>query len=54
VISFLLLGYLGLKPTNIWGQIGGADVATVVAQLCTLLYFLFFFIASYSFKIGSN
>jgi ubiquinol-cytochrome c reductase cytochrome b subunit len=42
VISFLLLGYLGLKPTNIWGQIGGADVATVVAQLCTLLYFLFF------------
>jgi ubiquinol-cytochrome c reductase cytochrome b subunit len=42
VISFLLLGYLGLKPTNIWGQIGGADVATVVAQLCTVLYFLFF------------
>ena len=42
VISFLLLGYLGLKPTNIWGQIGGADVATIVAQLCTVLYFLFF------------
>ena len=42
VVSFLLLGYLGLKPTNIWGQIGGADVATVVAQLCTILYFLFF------------
>lgn len=42
VISFLLLGYLGLKPTNIWGQIGGADVATLVAQLCTVLYFLFF------------
>jgi len=42
VISFLLLGYLGLKPTNIWGQVGGADVATVVAQLCTALYFLFF------------
>ena len=42
VISFLLLGYLGLKPTNIWGQVGGTDVATVVAQLCTALYFLFF------------
>ena len=42
VVSFLLLGYLGLKPTNIWGQIGGADVATVVAQLRTILYFLFF------------
>ena len=42
VISFLLLGYSGLKPTNIWGQVGGTDVATVVAQLCTALYFLFF------------
>ena len=42
VISFLLLGYLGLKSTNIWGQVGGTDVATVVAQLCTALYFLFF------------
>lgn len=42
VIAFLLLGYLGLKPTNIWGQVGGTDVATVVAQLCTALYFLFF------------
>ena len=46
VLSFLLLGYLGLKPTNIWGQFGawldGADVATVVAQVCTALYFLFF------------
>ncbi len=42
VIAFLLLGYLGLKPTNIWGQIGGTDVATVVAHLCTALYFLFF------------
>ena len=42
VTSFLLLGYLGLKPTNIWGQIGGGDVATLAAQLCTALYFLFF------------
>ncbi|MDA0830241.1 MAG: cytochrome b N-terminal domain-containing protein [Proteobacteria bacterium] len=42
VTSFLLLGYLGLKPSNIWGQVGGADVATLAAQLCTVLYFLFF------------
>ena len=42
VTTFLLLGYLGLKPTNIWGQIGGGDVATLAAQLCTALYFLFF------------
>lgn len=42
VTSFLLLGYLGLKPSNIWGQVGSADVATLAAQLCTVLYFLFF------------
>jgi ubiquinol-cytochrome c reductase cytochrome b subunit len=42
VTSFLLLGYLGLKPSNIWGQVGSVDVATLAAQLCTVLYFLFF------------
>jgi len=33
VLSFVILGYLGLKPTNVWGQfgpwMGGADRATV-------------------------
>jgi ubiquinol-cytochrome c reductase cytochrome b subunit len=46
VLSFVILGYLGLKPTNVWGQfgpwMGGADRATVVAQICTVIYFLFF------------
>jgi ubiquinol-cytochrome c reductase cytochrome b subunit len=46
VLSFVILGYLGLKPTNVWGQFGpwmsGADRATVVAQICTVIYFLFF------------
>src|SRR3954466_14990361 len=47
VVVFLILGYLGTEPTNVWGQFGpwlaNADRATVVARICTALYFLFFF-----------
>ncbi len=46
VASFLILGYLGTVPTNVWGQfgawLGNADRATVAARVFTLLYFLFF------------
>jgi ubiquinol-cytochrome c reductase cytochrome b subunit len=46
VVSFVVLGYLGTVPTNVWGQfgpwLGGAERATVVARIFTLLYFLFF------------
>ena len=46
VITFLLLGYLGTQPTNVWGQagawLGNVEWATVVARLGTLLYFAFF------------
>ena len=46
VISFLVLGYLGTVPSNVWGQfgawMGGADRATVVARIFTVVYFLFF------------
>jgi ubiquinol-cytochrome c reductase cytochrome b subunit len=46
VISFLILGYLGTVPSNVWGQfgswLGGADRATVVARIFTVVYFLFF------------
>ena len=49
VISFIVLGYLGTVPSNVWGQfavsmpiIGGADRATVVARLFTVIYFAFF------------
>ncbi len=46
VVSFLVLGYLGTQPTNLWGQfgpwLGNADVATVAARIFTLLYFAFF------------
>jgi len=49
VVVFLVLGYLGVKPTTVWGQFGfeaffldTKDIATWVARLCTVLYFAFF------------
>lgn len=49
VVSFLILGYLGTVPSNVWGTfsanifiLGGADRATVVARIFTLVYFAFF------------
>jgi len=49
VISFVILGYLGTVPSNVWGTfagdmaiVGGTDRATLVARICTVLYFLFF------------
>ena len=54
VISFLLLGYLGVEPTNVWGQFGawldGADRATVVARICTAIFFLFFILMPFYTK----
>jgi ubiquinol-cytochrome c reductase cytochrome b subunit len=49
VVSFLILGYLGVVPTTVWGQlpkaiplIGGDDLATWVARVLTIVYFAFF------------
>ena len=49
VISFLVLGYLGVVPTTVWGQIpkalpiiGGLDTATLVSRILTAVYFSFF------------
>ena len=49
VVSFIILGYLGTVPSNIWGQfssiiplLGGVDVATFVARIFTVVYFAFF------------
>jgi ubiquinol-cytochrome c reductase cytochrome b subunit len=49
VVSFLILGYLGVVPVTVWGQfadgiplLGGADRATVVTRVLTVVYFLFF------------
>ena len=49
VVAFLVLGYLGVKPTTVWGQFGfdaffldTKERATWMARLCTLIYFAFF------------
>jgi len=46
VISFFILGYLGVKPTNVWGSLGpffgDVETAVVVARICTIIYFAFF------------
>lgn len=46
VVSFLVLGYLGTVPADVWGQFGAwmgkADIATVVARIFSAIYFLFF------------
>jgi ubiquinol-cytochrome c reductase cytochrome b subunit len=55
VISFVVLGYLGTVPTNVWGQfsgwLGGAERATVVARIFTIIYFLFFLLMPWYTKI---
>jgi ubiquinol-cytochrome c reductase cytochrome b subunit len=49
VFSFLVLGYLGVATTDVWGKmpevlpiIGGVEVATIVSRVLTLAYFAFF------------
>ena len=58
VISFLVLGYLGTVPTNVWGQfggwLGGAERATVVARIFTIIYFLFFLLMPWYTKIDKT
>jgi ubiquinol-cytochrome c reductase cytochrome b subunit len=51
VVAFLILGYLGVKPTTVWGQFADPhdlldtkDRATWIARLCSILYFAFFFL----------
>jgi len=55
VVVFFILGYLGTEPTNVWGQFGSwlgeADRATVVARICTTLYFLFFILMPWYSRI---
>jgi ubiquinol-cytochrome c reductase cytochrome b subunit len=46
VVAFVTLGYLGIRPTTIWGQfgpwLGGADRAVVAARVLAIVYFSFF------------
>ncbi|HST00648.1 MAG TPA: cytochrome b N-terminal domain-containing protein, partial [Usitatibacter sp.] len=49
VIAFLVLGYLGVEPTTVWGEfgkelpvVGGDYIALWVARVLTVVYFGFF------------
>jgi len=57
VTSFIVLGYLGTEPSNVWGQfssaipfIGGVDKATIAARIFTVTYFAFFILMPYYSK----
>ena len=61
VVSFLVLGYLGTEPPNVWGtfdsktmMLGGADRATVVARVFTVIYLLFFILMPWYSKIDKT
>ena len=61
VISFVVLGYLGVVPTTVWGQlskavpmIGGADIATLVARVLTVVYFAFFILMPWYTKVDKE
>ena len=58
VVVFLVLGYLGTEPITVWGQfgawLGNADRATVVARICTVIYFLFFILMPWYTRIDKN
>ncbi|QJR16363.1 cytochrome b [Usitatibacter palustris] len=50
IVSFLLLGYLGVEPTTVWGEfgkglpvVGGDYVALWAARVLSVVYFAFFF-----------
>jgi len=58
VVVFLILGYLGTEPITVWGQfgawLGNADRATVVARICTVIYFLFFVLMPWYTKVDKT
>jgi ubiquinol-cytochrome c reductase cytochrome b subunit len=54
VVSFLVLGYLGVKPTDFLGKLGGTEMAVILARLFTLVYFLFFILMPWYSRIDSH
>jgi ubiquinol-cytochrome c reductase cytochrome b subunit len=43
-ISFVILAWLGIEPTDFLGKVGTSDleVATLLARIFTIIYFAFF------------
>ena len=53
VFNFLILGYLGVKPVGVWGEVLGQDIAQRVSQIGTLFYFGFFLLMPWWSKVGT-
>ncbi|MCC7547017.1 MAG: cytochrome bc complex cytochrome b subunit [Burkholderiales bacterium] len=51
VVSFVVLGWLGVKPTDFLGKTGGMDTAVILARLFTAVYFLFFLLMPWYSRI---
>jgi ubiquinol-cytochrome c reductase cytochrome b subunit len=41
-VSFVILGWLGVQPTDFLGKVGDLETATLLARIFTVIYFLFF------------
>jgi ubiquinol-cytochrome c reductase cytochrome b subunit len=61
IFCFIVLGYLGVKSTSVWGQFGDwstildtRDVATWAARVLTIGYFAFFFLMPWYTKIDKT
>ncbi len=52
VVNFLILGYLGVKPVGVWGEVLGQDIAQRISQIGTLFYFGFFLLMPWWSKMG--
>ena len=52
-ISFLVLGYLGVKPPGVWGSAFSLDIAQTVSQICSLIYFGFFLLMPWWSAMGT-
>jgi ubiquinol-cytochrome c reductase cytochrome b subunit len=51
VISFLVLGWLGTRPTDFLGNVGKTEVAVILARVFTLVYFAFFLLMPWYSRI---
>jgi len=53
-VSFLVLGWLGTRPTDFLGSVGKSEVAVILARLFTLVYFGFFLLMPWYSRIDKT
>ena len=54
VISFLVLGWLGTRPTDFLGSVGKTELAVILARVFTFVYFLFFLLMPWYSRIDKT